>query len=180
MNEIRIEGLPLAEHVKRWDEYEGNLYELSALLTGDEEKRVTFGVRDFGDNGKGRLALNGRTIFLRSEANCAEFPETGYTPVSYTHLVGFIVRHVGQLSLTQVSVSYTHLERLVERTSLTEWDTADGKTTAVLPIQNLLSKDREYLLILSLDTAEQGEVRYYTRILWTDNENVKDMIDRCV
>ena len=82
MNEIRIEGLPLAEHVKRWDEYEGNLYELSALLTGDEEKRVTFGVRDFGDNGKGRLALNGRTIFLRSEANCAEFPETGYTPMT--------------------------------------------------------------------------------------------------
>lgn len=38
MNEIRIEGLPLAEHVKRWDEYEGNLYELSALLTGDVEK----------------------------------------------------------------------------------------------------------------------------------------------
>ena len=82
MNEIRIEGLPLAEHVKRWDEYEGNLYELSALLTGDEEKRVIFGVRDFGDNGKGRLALNGRTIFLRSEANCAEFPETGYTPMT--------------------------------------------------------------------------------------------------
>ncbi len=82
MNEIRIEGLPLAEHVKRWDEYEGNLYELSALLTGDVEKRVTFGVRDFGDNGKGRLALNGRTIFLRSEANCAEFPETGYTPMT--------------------------------------------------------------------------------------------------
>ena len=62
MNEIRIEGLPLAEHVKRWDEYEGNLYELSALLTGDEEKRVTFGVRDFGDNGKGRLALNGSKL----------------------------------------------------------------------------------------------------------------------
>ena len=82
MNEIRIEGLLLAEHVKRWDEYEGNLYELSALLTGDVEKRVTFGVRDFGDNGKGRLALNGRTIFLRSEANCAEFPETGYTPMT--------------------------------------------------------------------------------------------------
>ena len=39
-------------------------------------------MRDFGDNGKGRLALNGRTIFLRSEANCAEFPETGYTPMT--------------------------------------------------------------------------------------------------
>ena len=86
----------------------------------------------------------------------------------------------GSIRGISYEVRSLNLERLVERTSLTEWDTADGKTTAVLPIQNLLSKDREYLLILSLDTAEQGEVRYYTRILWTDNENVKDMIDFAV
>ena len=65
----------------------------------------------------------------------------------------------GSIRGISYEVRSLNLERLVERTSLTEWDTADGKTTAVLPIQNLLSKDREYLLILSLDTAEQGEVR---------------------
>lgn len=46
------------------------------------EKTVVFGIRSFGDNGRGRLALNGRTIFLRSEANCAEFPETGHAPMT--------------------------------------------------------------------------------------------------
>lgn len=131
-HEIVIEGLPLAQGVKLWDENEGNLYELRAKLisgggqakkdmgketeigsgeSGEEEpnpgsresgegepnpgsgesgerkteitdeKEVTFGIRTFGDNGGGRLALNGRTIFLRSEANCAEFPETGYPPM---------------------------------------------------------------------------------------------------
>ena len=106
--EIVIEDLPLAEHIKLWDEDEGNLYELRAkLICGDggepeadgckkpgadgsgeaeacgvhDEKKVIFGVRTFGDNGSGRLALNGRTIFLRSEANCGEFPETGYPPM---------------------------------------------------------------------------------------------------
>lgn len=69
------------------------------------------------------------------------------------------------------------LERLVERTSLPSWETAENGVTATLPIQNLLSKDKEYLLILTVNTEDKGEVRYYTRILWTDNENSKDMIN---
>lgn len=46
-----------------------------------DQRKVRFGVRTFGDDGSGHLALNGRRIFLRSEANCAEFPETGYIPM---------------------------------------------------------------------------------------------------
>lgn len=46
-----------------------------------DEKNVCFGIRTFGDDGYGHLSLNGRRIFLRSEANCAEFPETGYIPM---------------------------------------------------------------------------------------------------
>lgn len=75
---ISLENLPLKKDVRRWDEYEGFLYELTASLEGAGKKCITFGVRDFGDDGRGRLALNGRTVFIRSEANCAEFPETGY------------------------------------------------------------------------------------------------------
>lgn len=84
-NEAEFRGLELRDGVLRWDEYEGNLYELTAELSGEglpaQSKAVTFGVRDFGPDGSGRLALNGRAIFLRSEANCAVFPETGYCPM---------------------------------------------------------------------------------------------------
>lgn len=100
--EIVFEALPLREDVLRWDEYEGNLYELTATLIeeGDHvekskdncakdgnskigsSKTVTFGIRDFGDNGEGRFALNHRTIFVRSETSCAEFPEKGYCPMT--------------------------------------------------------------------------------------------------
>lgn len=93
--ETALENLPLSGEALRWDEYEGNLYELTVSLVGEEdgeghaaqcfpvsEKTVAFGIRDFGADNSGRLTLNGRKIFLRSEANCAVFPETGYSPMT--------------------------------------------------------------------------------------------------
>ena len=71
---------PLAENVRRWDEEDGNLYTLTATL-GGSTRTVRFGVRDFRAEG-GVLTLNGRRIFLRSEANCAVFPEEGHPPMT--------------------------------------------------------------------------------------------------
>jgi len=88
-----------------WDEFRGRLVrgkaelipedrgEDPAGLSGDrrEECEVTFGIRSFDNNScyfnqsvkdNGRyLCLNGRRIFLRSETNCAVFPETGHPPM---------------------------------------------------------------------------------------------------
>lgn len=90
--EIWFRDLPLRENVKLWDEDEGNLYGMAVTLDNGmpaEDKggstaecRTRFGIRSFGDNGSGRLALNGRAIFLRGEANCAEYPETGHPPMT--------------------------------------------------------------------------------------------------
>lgn len=90
-----IRGLGTAEHVCRWDLEEGNLYELKATLEADfcTQKTVLFGIRSFGDNGNGRLALNGRTIFLRSEANCGEFPETGHPPMTVPEWTDVLERY---------------------------------------------------------------------------------------
>ncbi len=68
-----------------WDEYEGNLHSLQVQLkTGQmtTEKEVCFGLRSLGCNAEGRLTVNGRVIFIRSEANCCEFPETGHAPMT--------------------------------------------------------------------------------------------------
>ena len=82
VTEITFPSLALREDVKRWDEEEGNLYELSVVLSNGTSKTVSFGIRDFGADGDGMLTLNGRRFFLRGEANCAVFPETGYPPMS--------------------------------------------------------------------------------------------------
>mgnify|MGYP002618775345 CR=1 FL=1 len=69
-------------------------------------------------------------------------------------------------------------ERLVERTEVSDWWQTDDGILAVLPIQNLLTKEREYQLKIQLDTENFGPVYYYTRILWTDAaDNARAMVD---
>ncbi len=71
-------------------------------------------------------------------------------------------------------------ERLVENTRVENWQQQDDGVTATLPIQNLLTKDREYLLRIEVDTERYGTAYYYTRIIWTENETIQPMIDLAV
>lgn len=91
---------------------------------------------------------------------------------------------IGDYKGTIKGISYEvrslDMERLVERTEVTDWTQEEGAVRAALPIQNLLTKDKEYLLILNLDTSENGSLNYYTRIKWSDNAYAKDMIDFAV
>ncbi len=76
---VWLRELPLSPEVRRWDEDEGNLYDLTVTLLG-QRRTVSFGVRDFTVR-DGRFELNGRRIFLRGETNCAVFPQTGHWPM---------------------------------------------------------------------------------------------------
>ena len=93
VTEVVFDSLPLNENARRWDLEEGNMYEMLVSITGGETKAVTFGIRDFGDDGQGRLAINGRVFFLRSEANCAVFPETGHPPMTVEEWTDILKRY---------------------------------------------------------------------------------------
>lgn len=71
-------------------------------------------------------------------------------------------------------------ERLVERTRVENWEETQDGMRAVLPIQNLLTAERQYLLRIELSTEQHGPVYYYTRILWTENAAIQSMIDLAV
>lgn len=75
----------------------------------------------------------------------------------------------------QYEIRNLEMDRLIERTEIKDWQSQDGITTAVLPIQNLIEKNEDYLLNLTVHTAEQ-EIHYYTRIMWTDNTYALDML----
>ena len=77
--ELFVGRVPLRPDAPRWDLDEGNLLTLSVSGDGLEEKTVRFGLRTF-ESRDGHFCLNGRRIFLRAEANCAVFPETGHAP----------------------------------------------------------------------------------------------------
>ena len=77
--EFFIRNVPLRPDAARWDIGRGNLYTVTVSGDGLEEKTARFGVRDFRAE-EGHFTLNGRRVFIRSEANCAVFPETGHPP----------------------------------------------------------------------------------------------------
>ena len=87
---MTADRIPLRQDLRRWDPEDPYRYSfqatLSALLPDLEECRDTYsgkaGFRMFGEDRKHRLCINGRRFFLRGEANCAVFPETGYPPMT--------------------------------------------------------------------------------------------------
>ena len=81
-NEVIFTELPLRRDGRKWDEYEGNLYELTVKGDHLETSSTRFGIRKFGDSEGAYLTCNGRRIFLRCETNVGLFPEMGHTPMS--------------------------------------------------------------------------------------------------
>ena len=75
----------------------------------------------------------------------------------------------------QYEIRNLTMERLVESTQLETWEQEGDSIRAVLPIQNLITKEEPYLLTLTLDTGED-EIHYYTRILWSDHSYGTDFI----
>lgn len=97
-----------------WDEAQGMLIHLNAALvrgdgiqSGDltawqqgsddhftDAYETTFGIRSFEDI-DGHLSLNGRRIFLRCEASCAVYPETGHPPMDVASWKEIIKTYMG-------------------------------------------------------------------------------------
>lgn len=86
----------------------------------------------------------------------------------------------GEILGIRYEIRSLDLNRLVEDTKLDTWETTEDGITAILPIQNLLTKDRPYQLRLQLDTEEHGPVYYYTRIMWADQTAAQSMINLAV
>lgn len=80
-------------------------------------------------------------------------------------------------TITGISYEIRNLsmERLVERTEVEEWSTGDGSVDVILPIQNLLARNKTYLLTLTVTTGEK-EIHYYTRVMWPDTSYALDMV----
>ena len=66
------------------------------------------------------------------------------------------------------------LSHLIENGKIKEINRENGNIDITVPIQNLIKKNQEYLLKISLDTGEQL-LNYYTRIVWVDNDYTKEI-----
>ncbi len=88
-----------------------------------------------------------------------------------------IGRCEGQVTGIYYEIRTLDLNGLVERTSVEDWTVLEDGAQATLPVQNLLMRDQEYIMILTVDTDSHGAIRYYTRVVWADSEMIKGMVD---
>ncbi len=81
---------------------------------------------------------------------------------------------------TAISAKYEirslNLEQLIEKGDIKSIDKDGNNTSIIVPIQNLIKKEQQYLLKVILDTGEKT-LNYYTRILWTDKDHTKELED---
>ena len=99
---VRLPGLRLRwTGLQRWSPQHPRLYALKLAVfvrrpgrtLGRDELSVPVGVRSFEPDARHRLSLNGKRIFLRSEANCAAWPETGHPPMDAGTWKGILKRY---------------------------------------------------------------------------------------
>jgi beta-galactosidase len=90
--------VPLGKDAKTWDEFDPALQTLLIRLTGaqaDDQRKVAFGLREIGAEGK-EFVLNGRRAFFRGTLECCIFPLTGYPPTdvqSWKRVIGACKAH---------------------------------------------------------------------------------------
>lgn len=80
--EVEIE-LPMGDDFLTWDEFNPNLYKLTATLKsskGTDTQQTQFGMREFTIEGK-YFYINGQKTILRGTVENCVFPLTGYAPM---------------------------------------------------------------------------------------------------
>ena len=90
MQTFTAEGIPLRKDLRKWETEDPYRYAFTAAAEAElpdgngcrDTIRGKAGFRTVGGDREQRLCLNGRRIFLRGEANCAVYAETGYAPMS--------------------------------------------------------------------------------------------------
>lgn len=87
-----LRRIRLGKDVRLWDEDEGNLYELFVSSPRLGEKKVRFGIRTLSCV-RGRLAVNKRIVFLRSETSSAIYPEEGHIPMTKERWLEILSRY---------------------------------------------------------------------------------------
>lgn len=68
-----------------------------------------------------------------------------------------------------IEVRSTDGQRLIENSPVTDVVQKGGQIHAKVTLKDLIEKDAEYMLVVLLETEGAGTVRYYTKVVWSDN-----------
>lgn len=112
-----------------------------------------------------------------SEMNVVGMRDT-ITPLPDDRQLGLIVDTYGlEIKSIYYEIKSIDGQRLIDKTDLSSWNESGNALSLKLPIQNLLDKNEEYQLIVHLVDSNKRDIKYYTRIIESENLKTGDMID---
>lgn len=102
----------------------------------------------------------------------------GITPLNEDRTLNISFYNYG-VRVSEMSYQVRDLEtnQLLENTVVKTSVSYEDYVTATLPIKNLIEKDKEYLLTITIRTTQHEEIKYYERIVWTDNLKVDEKLN---
>lgn len=99
------------------------------------------------------------------------------TPVDDNRILSMAVDTYGKkIDGIRYEIRSMDAQRLVAKSDVTDYQTNGNRIQADLTIQNLLTANEEYTLVLVLTSAKQ-EIYYYTRLMQTTDYYAKECLD---
>lgn len=100
------------------------------------------------------------------------------TPLGEGRRVTFQVDKYGQeIEGMAFEVRSINGERLVENTEIINYEEAEDTISAQFQVKDLIDADTEYMLVLLLENKWGQTIRYYTRIIQTENYFTEEKLD---
>ncbi|MGN0376411.1 MAG: hypothetical protein ACI4ED_02130 [Suilimivivens sp.] len=127
------------------------------------------------------MQYNGRA--LNELHGYAETMEVNYmresiTPLAEGRKISMVVDCYGR-EITGIDFEVRSIDgqRLIENTKVQEFTVEEDKITAAFGLKDLIENDKEYMLVLILTTAEGQEIRYYTRVVYSEDYYTSEKLD---
>ena len=123
----------------------------------------------------GNTAIN--ELYGYTEKMDAAYMRDTITPIGENRLLPVTVQTY-QTAVDKISYEIRSLDaqRLIANADVTSYTENKGMISMELPIQNLLEKNEEYLLVIQLESGDRM-ICYYTRIIESQNSYVSECID---
>lgn len=112
------------------------------------------------------------------EAMQCSFQRDNITPLGEGRRVSFMVDKYGQnIEKILFEVRSIDGQRLIENTEITDYEETGERIAGEFTIKDLIDADKEYMLVLLLENNWGQTMRYYTRIIQTENYHEKEKLD---
>lgn len=113
----------------------------------------------------------------KEEMECS-FQRDSITPLEEGRKVYFTIDKYGQ-NIENISFEVRSIdgERLVEDTQIVNYKEDENTITAEFAIKDLIDADTEYMLVLLLQNDWEQTIRYYTRIIQTEEYHTVEKLD---